>query len=239
MQTPTPDPVTFAFVLLAAGVAALAAWGVARAGSPPLSPRASTPRLLVALGVAAAWMILWAVVARSGAFLQFTRRPSPFLFVLVGTLGAGLALGLSPLGGRLARGVPLAALVAFQGFRLPLELIMHRAARAGAMPVQMSFDGYNFDVITGVTALAVAALLAAGRAPRWLVVAWNVLGIALLINIVTIAVASTPLIRAFGTAPERVNTWVATSPFVWLPTVFVALAIAGHIVVTRRLLADR
>lgn len=236
----TPFPLTVVFMALAVGVAALASWGTARANARAGAvTRPGARHLLIALGAAIAWMGVWFVVARSGALLRFDHRPPPMLLMMVATLAAGLALGLSPLGGRLARGLPLAALVGFQAFRLPLELVMHRAARAGVMPVQMSFEGYNFDIVTGASALVVAGLLLAGRAPRALVVTWNVVGIALLATIGAIAVASTPLIHAFGTSPRALNTWVGEAPFVWLPTVFVACALAGHIVVTRRLLHDR
>jgi hypothetical protein len=232
---------TLAFTALAAAVAAVASWGAARAtaASAGTVARPFAPRLLVALGAAVVWMGAWIAVARTGALLDFARRPPPMLFMMVATLGAGLAIGLSPLGLRLARGLPLAALVGFQAFRLPLELVMDRAARAGVMPVQMSFEGWNFDIVTGASALIVAGLIVAGRAPRGLVVAWNVLGIVLLAAIGAIAVVSTPLVHAFGTAPAALNTWVGTAPFVWLPTVFVACALAGHVVLTRRLLLDR
>jgi hypothetical protein len=235
MTTQTLPALTVVFSILAVVVAALAAWGAARATAP--AGRAG-PRLALAFGVAAAWMAAWALVARSGALLDLARRPPPLVLMMAATLAAGIGIGASPLGGRLARGLPLAALVGFQAFRLPLELVMHGAARAGAMPVQMSFSGWNFDVVTGASAAVVAGLLLAGRAPRWLVGAWNGLGAALLANIVAIAAASTPLIHAFGTDPAAVNTWIATAPFVWLPTVFVTCAIAGQVVIARRLLAD-
>lgn len=236
MQTNAASPtLTLVFAALAAAVAALASWGAATATSAGAAPRPAAPRLLLALGVAVVWMGLWFAVARTGALLDFARRPPPMLLMMAATLGAGLAIGLSPLGARLARRLPLAALVGFQAFRLPLELVMHHAARAGVMPVQMSFEGWNFDIVTGASALIVAGLLAAGRAPRALVVAWNVVGMLLLAAIGAIAVVSTPLVHAFGTAPAVLNTWVGTAPFVWLPTVFVACALAGHVVVTRRL----
>jgi hypothetical protein len=236
----TPASLTVIFCSLAVLVAALAAGGAALApaadGVP--GPARRAPRLATAAAVAAAWMAIWIVVARSGALLQFQRRPPPLLLMMVATVAAGVALGASPLGARLSR-LPLALLVGFQAFRLPLELVMHGAARAGAMPVQMSFAGWNFDVVTGASAVIVAGLVASGRAPRALVMAWNAVGIALLAIIGAIAVASTPLVHAFGTDPAVVNTWVGEAPFVWLPTVFVTLAIAGHVVVTRRLLRER
>jgi hypothetical protein len=238
---PTPPSLTVAFCTLAVLVAALAAGGAAfapaRAGGGAAG-LTRVPRFLGAAVAVAAWMAIWILVARSGALLQFERRPPPLLLMMFASVAAGVALGASRLGARLAR-LPLAVLVGFQAFRLPLELVMHGAARAGAMPVQMSFAGWNFDIVTGASAIVVAGLLIAGRAPRALVVAWNVLGMALLATIGAIAVASTPLVHAFGTAPAVVNTWVAEAPFVWLPTVFVTLAIAGHVVVTRRLLAAR
>jgi len=237
MTNETPLPLTLVFVVLSAIVATLGAWAAALAPAAGPRPSRVAPRWLAAAAVVAVWMAVWALVARTGALLRFDHRPPPLLLMLVATVAAGVAIGASPLGARLAR-LPLAALVGFQAFRLPLELVMDRAARAGVMPVQMSFEGWNFDVVTGASALVLAALLLANRAPRALVVAWNVLGVGLLANIVAIAVASTPLLHAFGTAPAAVNTWIATAPFVWLPTVFVALAIAGHIVLTRRLLAD-
>jgi hypothetical protein len=228
---------TVVFAALAAAVAALASWGAARATAA--SGGRFAPRLLAAGAVAAAWMGIWVAVARSGALLDFARRPPPMLLMMIATVGAGLAIGLSPLGARLARALPLAALVGFQAFRLPLELVMHRAARAGVMPVQMSFEGWNFDIVTGASAVVVAGLLVADRAPRALVVGWNVLGVLLLVTIGAIAVVSTPLVHAFGTSPDALNTWVGTAPFVWLPTVFVSCALAGHLVLTRKLLMTR
>jgi hypothetical protein len=74
--------------------------------------------------------------------------------------------------------------------------------------------------------------------PRFVVVGWNALGIVTLAGIVGIAIASTPGVHAYGTDPAELNTFVAYVPFVWLPTVLVVGAIVGHIVVTRRLLAD-
>jgi hypothetical protein len=74
--------------------------------------------------------------------------------------------------------VPLAVLVGVQGFRLPLELLMHRAYAEGLMPVQMSYSGRNFDIVTGTTAWCSPRRSGSRRsAARGLVLAWNVMGI--------------------------------------------------------------
>jgi hypothetical protein len=129
--------------------------------------------------------------------------------------------------------LPLWVLVGFQVFRLPLELLMHRAYVEGVMPVQMSYSGQNYDILTGISAAFLGVWLARAQVPRWVVGLWNVLGFALLVNIVAIAVVSTPLFRWFG--DEHVNTFVTYPPFVWLPTVLVVAALMGHILVWRKL----
>jgi hypothetical protein len=196
-------------------------------------------RFWLALAVLATWLAVTGAVAGSGVLAQFDRRPPPIMFVLMGTAAAGLAVALSPVGRRLVTGLPFAALIGIQSFRLPLELVMHQAAREGVMPVQMSFSGWNFDIVAGASAIVVAIIAAAGRAPQWLIAAWNVTGALLLVNVVAIGVSSLPMFAAFGKAPERLNTWLAYFPYVWLATVMVAAAMAGHLLVARKLLAGR
>jgi hypothetical protein len=218
--------VTFGIGGLAVLVAALFLAAVARVD------RARLPRASVAVAV---WLGGWLALAEIGVLARFDLRPPPLAALLVASLVAGVALGRSGLAGRVARGMPLAALVGFHAFRLPLELVMHRAAAEGVMPAQMSYGGWNYDVVTGATALILAPF--ADRLPRAVLLAWNVLGSTLLAVIVVVAVASTPLIHAFGQTPDRLNTFIAAAPFVWLPAVLVAAALAGHIVVFRALAA--
>jgi hypothetical protein len=157
------------------------------------------------------------------------------MLLLLPTLSLSVGLGCSRLGTQLAS-LPLPALIAFHAFRLPLELVMHRAATEGTMPEQMTFSGSNFDIVSGASALLVAALAAQGKAPRWLLLAWNALGTTLLVTILVIAVASLPTFAAFGHEPARLNTWVAYFPYVWLPAGLVAAAVLGHVLLWRRLL---
>jgi hypothetical protein len=213
---------------VAAGIAtiALLAPVVFLLGIREFVPRRFALMTVLTLG----WMALWAGLAASGILARFDQRPSPFIFMFAATIMGGLALGVSPVGKALANSAPLWALVVFQAFRLPLELCMHEAARQGIMPPQMSIEGYNFDFLTGATALPLAFALRMG-APIWLARVWSWFGTLCLLVIAGLAIASSPMLQAFG--PEHVNSWVAYFPYVWLPTVLVVLAIAGHVVVFR------
>jgi hypothetical protein len=164
--------------------------------------------------------------------------PPRMLGVLAVTLIGTFALAFSPLGKRMATVPAVAWLVGFQAFRIPVEIVLFRLHQEGIVPVQMTFEGLNFDILSGLTALPVAYLAARDRLPNWALAAWNVFGLALLLNILTIAVLSLPLpIRAFHNEPA--NTFVTTVPYIWLATVLVPAALAGHLLVFRRLWLSR
>jgi hypothetical protein len=231
--------VTAGFVVLPAGMAlllvVLLSGAARRLNEADEARRKLVTRTATAVGV---WMATVAMLAEHGTFARFELRPPPFLLLIVACVGAGLLLGLTGVGRRLSQGLPLAVLVGVQSFRLLVELLMHEAAREGVMPAQMSFAGRNFDILTGLSALAVASLVHRGLAGQRVVLVWNVAGAGLLVNAVTTALLSSPMVHWFGTAPEQVNTFVAYFPFVWLPSVLVVSAIVWHIVVFRALYGE-
>lgn len=188
-----------------------------------------------AAAVAALWLMITAAAALSGWTADLDARPPPLAFVVVATLGAGAALGVSRVGTALAT-LPLCVLVGFQGFRVPLELLMHRAASEGVMPSLLSYSGRNVDIVAGAGALVVGIALRLG-APRVLAWGWVVVASATLANVVVLSVLASPMFLLFGEAQR--NTWIAFAPFIWLPTVFVTVALAGQIVLVRALWAAR
>lgn len=228
------DPAVLAFVVLPVALVAALMGGVVLAWRRSGASRfaAGLAAAETALG-ATAWMSITWFVAESGRFR--TTQPSLAMLVLL-VFSIGVRLAFSGVGHRLAAYTPLWALVGVQGFRFPLELAMHAMFEQGIMPEQMSYSGRNFDIVTGISAVIVAFLVATGRAGRRLVMVWNVLGLALLLNIVGIAIVSLPTVAVFG--PDRVNVWITYPPFVWLPAVMVLAALAGHLIIFRALTRD-
>lgn len=217
-------------VLLAVGTAA--AW--IRSGQPWPTTRRAT---LVTIVLTVMWMEGTWMAAANGLLRQWDRRPPPFAILVLSIIAVASSIAFSPYGRRLATCIPLWALVVVHVFRFPLELAMHGMYERGIMPVQMSYSGRNFDIVTGLLAIVVARLVASGRAGARLVLIWNVLGLALLVNVLTIAILSTPPIAYFG--PEHLNVWVTYPPYVWLPGVLVVAALAGHLLIFRALRLQR
>lgn len=234
---PQGSPVLHAaFVTLTVAVAALfpaaVYWSGLRTG---LEQARAGRQALMAGVVAALWVALSGAVAATGQ-LHFSPPPT-MLVAFAATFAGAIGLACSPLGLRLALRLPLAALVGYQGFRVAVELLLHRAYVEGLMPVQMSYAGRNFDIASGITAIGVAVWLAAGGRSTRVVFAWNTLGTALLANILGVALLSAPTpFRVFTNEPS--NVWITRAPWVWLPTVLVFAAVAGHALVYRRLLVE-
>jgi hypothetical protein len=232
------DLATLAFVVIPIVLAAGLAWGVA-AASRRLKEDSSTRQRAVTVTIvaSAAWMAATWVAAASGVLRQWHATPPPFMFLVAAIVALAATIALTSYGRRLALGLPLWVLVAAQAFRLPLELAMHEMSERGVMPVQMSYEGLNYDILTGITAIVVAALVRDSRSGRLLVLVWNICGLALLLNVVTVAILSTPRFAYFG--GDRLNEWVANPPYVWLPAVMVLAALAGHLLVFRAVVLRR
>ena len=130
------DPVVIAFIAIPVGLAVALIWATVIAWRNGDSQRATMSAALLAGVAALAWMAASWMVAESGVLRRWEWTPPPFavLVVVIGTLA--VAIAFSGFGRRLARRVPLWALVGVQGFRLPLELAMHEMAERGVMPEQ-------------------------------------------------------------------------------------------------------
>lgn len=225
---------TLCFLLIVSAVAGLFVLGVRRAGGAS-EPAGTTARWTsgAALGVA-----LWMALTGLASYLMHPAQPAPLTMAFfVGCNATAAALAFSPVGARLARGLAPVWLVAPQALRLPLELVLHAWAEQGAMPVQMTFEGHNFDIVTGIAAVALG-LYALRRSPsRGLVLAVNVLGLVLLTAVATIAVLSTPTpLRAYEGPPLLL---AYHFPYGWIVPMCVAAALFAHLAAFRALRLDR
>ncbi len=186
------------------------------------------------------WQALMGGLALTGYFLRFDQ---PWRVLPTVGLGVGAATWLACRPwhtdtGHWLAACPPWALAALHSFRLPLEWLLYSLFLHGVIGRQMTFSGYNFDIFIGLSAPIVALLLHRCGQARWarqMAVAWNLLGLLLLLNIVVIAVLSIPFsFQVFTTGPG--NRFIAGLPFVWLPCLLVPLALWSHLCSLRLLL---
>lgn len=183
-----------------------------------------------------AWLIGTAEFAHSGALTPSVDRPPGVAFLALLACATVTTIALSPHGRRLAAAVAPAWVIGFQAFRLPVELFLWRGVVEGLVPPLMSFGGRNFDIVTGVLACILGPYLARNPgAPKALLLAFHILGLALLAVVVghaTLAQPS-PLQQIY---PQPELTFMSTIPYVWLPAFLVPLALGGHVLGLRQAL---
>jgi hypothetical protein len=193
-------------------------------------------RRWIALLILIAWVVYTGALGFSGALASADSAPRIAL-ILVPTLLGALFLALSDAGRTLALSIPLSLLIGAQTFRVIVELFIHQLWSVGLMPRMLTYEGANFDILAGLSAPVVAWLVARGRLSSRLALAWNVLGLVLLANIVGRAILTTPALQVL--VSEVPNRAVGTFPFTFIPGVMAPLALILHVLAIRALLAGR
>jgi hypothetical protein len=227
-----PSTISFiGFLLILAFIIASVSTGLYRAAlrkKDEASARRLVNRFLIGLFL---WLLLVSAFVGSGV-LQ--KAPMPALPIFMFTMmAAAVIFALSPLGTLLAHEVSLPALIAFQSFRLPLELVLHEWVRTSTIPETMTWTGSNFDIVTGILALP-CAVFARHRTVSWL---FNLIGFALLLNVMRVAILSSPLPFAWGvTPPLELALYL---PYSWIVPLCVGGALAGHLILTRALFTQK
>ena len=178
------------------------------------------------------WIVVW-LAALSGAVktgyaLENPMPGIPMLFLTV--VLTSIAFAFSPIGKKLSYGVPVAFLVLFQSFRLPLELILHEWASQGVIPTTMTWTGQNLDIATGV--LAIVAFPFAGKY-RSVARVFNIIGLGFLLNVMRVAILSSP--GPFGWNVEPKMQLITHVPYALIGPVCVGGALIGHILLMRAL----
>ncbi len=179
----------------------------------------------------AIFVSVWSLSGKMGDFKMFPLNMMPVLAVpMIAILYFTFSKSTQPIIANLSQ----ANIIALQSFRVVVEILLWRLFVLNEMPVQMSFEGQNWDVLTGITAIAVAFFASKNKVGKNILVIWNLLGLALLVNIVTIAILSMPTsFRVFMNEPA--NTIVTQFPISLLPGFLVPLAYGLHFISLRNL----
>lgn len=183
-----------------------------------------------------AWLMLLAVAALAGFFMNFEALPPRPAFVLIGTTVVIIFLLTNKTFHQIAIHVPAQSVANYQAFRVPLEIVLWLLFLNDIIPVQMTYEGYNFDVVPALLGPVIGYLVFKKKSlPRWVGLVWNVLGILTVLTIVTIATLSIPSpIRQFMNEPS--NTIIAYFPYIWLPGFLVPMALLMHFVNIKQIL---
>ncbi len=188
------------------------------------------------LSLSALWIVLHGYLAMSQFYLRVDVLPPRLLLAIVPMLLLGLLLITLKKPQSFLQSIPLSSLVWISAVRIPVELVLWGMAYAEMVPQVMTFEGLNFDILAGLTAIPLALLLQKDPVKyRKAALTWNVVGLLLLLNIIVHAFLSapTPLQQI---AFDQPNWGILVVPFVWLPAYVAPVVLISHLLMLRRLL---
>lgn len=178
------------------------------------------------------WLILISSISLTGFFQNTNTIPPRFLIVLIGNI-AFIAFLYSRLKA-VALDYRYAMLV--HALRVLVEITLYFLFLRKQVPKIMTFNGLNFDIIIGISALIcfiLSQLFKVNLGKKTLLI-WNVIGLLFLMNIIVIAFLSAPLpiqLLSF----EQPNIAVLSFPYILLPSFIVPFVILTHILSIKQL----
>jgi hypothetical protein len=183
------------------------------------------------LAVFIVWPSILLAVSSTGFFSDFSFFPPRIMLVLFIPLVTVVWFTLSGTAREILMHIPAKDLLRLQVFRVFVELLLWGAFVLNLLPVQMTFEGRNLDILSGIGGVVAALFLANSRIGQYI---YNYFGLGLLLNILVIAILSMPTpFRVFMNEPA--NLLVTQVPFILLPGMLVPLAYGLHFLSLRQL----
>jgi hypothetical protein len=146
------------------------------------------------------WILIQGLIACSGYYTVTDTMPPRFLLLSAPPLLTILLLFLLPKGKNFLDQLDLKTLTLLHSVRLPVELVLYWLFLYKQIPELMTFQGRNYDVLSGLSAPLVLYYGFNGfEVKQKLLLFWNLICLGLLLNIVINALLSAPFpFQQFG-----------------------------------------
>jgi len=219
-----PNYVAGTFIAIVVAVLAFLTYAVSAAstGKKSLTPSIT---LTVLLG----WIFLISVQTYNGFFLDFSMPPR-LMFYIGACVLFMILLFVIPKTRTFLLEIPITTLHYLHIIRVPVEMVLWWLAVWNAVPNEMTFEGANLDIISGISAPFAAVFMVGSRSKsRVGAVIWNLIALGLLINIVVRAISLTPYFYEPSVALPA-NIGVFYFPYILLPTFVVPAVLFCHVV---------
>ena len=183
------------------------------------------------------WLGIHALIAESGFYVGGLNSLPPRL-VIIGiwpNVIVMFILFLTKKGRQFIDGLSLKMVTWLNVVRIPVEVVLFWLAFNDLIPNIMTFAGWNYDILAGLSAPFAANFFFTKKSiGKKTMLAWNIICLMLLLTIVTIGILSAPFpVQQF--AFDQPNIALLSFPYVWLPVFIVPVVLFGHLVSIRRL----
>ena len=127
--------------------------------------------------------------------------------------------------------LPLAWTTYFQSFRIPVEILIVYTFYQEIIPESATFEGYNFDIVMGITALIMGYLVSKNfKKFKRLFIIWNILGIGMILFVFAIIATSIYRPDLWNSEVPLVAKEFVSFPYFFLPGLLAPAGIFMHLV---------
>ena len=182
------------------------------------------------------WLFIQSLIAILGFYTITHSLPPRFQLLLLPPLVFIIIQFSTKKGRSFIDSLDLKALTIIHIVRIPVEIILYWLFLAKAVPELMTFEGRNFDIVSGITSPFIYYFgFVKGNLPKSILIAWNILCIGLLLNILGNGMLSAPTpFQQFGF--EQPNIAILHFPFLFLPACIVPIILFSHLTSIRQLI---
>ena len=174
------------------------------------------------------WTIIHSSLAYTGFYQDTKSIPPRFALVL---FPATLAILIGNFPRQLNKVIPRRNRVfstLLHTVRIPVELVLFGLYQESFIPLLMTFEGRNFDIVMGLSAPIMALLIYKQKIGLKLQLAWNLLGFFLVNFILINGIFSAEMpFQLF--AFDQPNRAISYFPFILLPALIVPLVVYSHV----------
>ena len=199
----------------------------------------ATKKSKLTLIIILAWLCIQSFVALSGFYTTTNTFPPRFAFLVLPPLILIVTLFITNKGRQYVDSLDIKTLTILQVIRVPIEFVLYWLFIHKTVSRLVTFEGNNFDIISGLTAPAIFYFGFMRKSlGKNVILVWNFICLALLINVVAYAVQSAPSVFQ-KLSFEQPTIAVLYFPFNWLPCCVVPLVLFSHLVTIRQLFRKR
>ena len=181
------------------------------------------------------WILLQSVPGLAGFYNNVNLMTARFPLLVVPAFIFLMSLFFTTKGKAFIDGLDIKMLTIFHVIRIFVEIVLFWLFVHKAIPQAMTFEGRNFDILSGLSAPVIYYFgFVKKKLSNPVMIVWNVVCILLLLNVVSSAILSLPgRYQHFGF--EQPNIAVGYFPFLLLPAVLVPLALFSNAAAIRQL----
>lgn len=198
-------------------------------------------RTAIGTGIALViWGVFQSTLAYTGYYRHLSKVPPRIFLTGLAPIAVVLLFVLiyPPIRKRLIK-INIEALTWIHIIRIPVELSLLWLFLVKLIPEQMTFEGKNFDILSGLTAPFVIFYgIRKRKVNRIFLLWWNIACLLLLLSIIVISMLSAPFVfQQIGL--QQPNVAIFYFPFVLLPTLIVPIVLFAQLVAIIRLAGKR